>query len=174
MNISPETRVGELLQTYPQLEATLIEIAPAFEKLKNPILRKTVAKVATLEQAAKIGGLGVRELVCRLREAVGQAPEPPSLNVLQDTSAPKQQPLPEWFDEAKVRFDVDADTMLAVGQHPVGVLRQYAGQLAGGEIVRMRVGFFPAPLIELMRNNGMQVHSEEPRPGQFVIYFCRA
>ena len=175
MNITPETRVGELLDAYPQLEQTLIEIAPAFQRLRNPILRKTVAKVATLEQAAKIGGVSVRELVCRLREAAGQAPEPPSsLNVLQPNSLPKQQPLPEWFDESRVRFDVDADSLLAAGQHPVGILRQYSGQLQPGEIVRMRVGFFPAPLVELMRKNGMHVHTEEPHPGRFVVYFCRA
>ena len=31
-------------------------MSPAFEKLKNPILRKTVARVATLAQVAVVGG----------------------------------------------------------------------------------------------------------------------
>lgn len=70
--IHPETKVGALLDAYPELEAVLISIAPAFEKLRNPILRRTVAKVATLEQAARIGGVRVRDLVNQLRQAAGQ------------------------------------------------------------------------------------------------------
>ena len=44
--ISPKTKVLQLIETYPQLEDVLIEYAPAFKKLKNPVLRKTVAKIA--------------------------------------------------------------------------------------------------------------------------------
>jgi hypothetical protein len=68
-------KVGELLEAYPDLEATLIGLAPEFAKLRNPILRRTVAKVATLHQAARIGGLDVRELVRTLRAAAGQPVE---------------------------------------------------------------------------------------------------
>ena len=50
ITISPKTKVGELLDAYPELENVLMAMSPAFEKLKNPILRKTVAKVATLQQ----------------------------------------------------------------------------------------------------------------------------
>lgn len=42
--ITPETRVGELLDAYPQLEEALIRMAPAFAKPKNPLLRRTVAR----------------------------------------------------------------------------------------------------------------------------------
>ncbi len=67
--ITPDTKVGALLEAYPELEEHLIACAPAFAKLRNPLLRRTVAKVATLEQAARVGGIGVRDLVRRLREA---------------------------------------------------------------------------------------------------------
>lgn len=45
--ITPKTRVGELLEKYPELEETLMELAPAFQKLKNPVIRRTIGKVAT-------------------------------------------------------------------------------------------------------------------------------
>jgi len=54
------------------LEDILIEIAPAFKKLKNPVLRETIAKIAKLQQAASIGGIQTEELINRLRKAVGQ------------------------------------------------------------------------------------------------------
>ena len=50
ITISPKTKVGELLDAYPELEPVLMAMSPAFEKLKNPVLRKTVARVATLQQ----------------------------------------------------------------------------------------------------------------------------
>ena len=55
--ISPEMKVATLLKEYPSLEDTLYEIAPAFSKLRNPILRRTVAKATSLRQAAKVAGV---------------------------------------------------------------------------------------------------------------------
>ncbi|MCP4310925.1 MAG: DUF1858 domain-containing protein, partial [Bacteroidetes bacterium] len=34
--ITPKTRVGELLDAYPELEQVLMGLSPAFKKLKNP------------------------------------------------------------------------------------------------------------------------------------------
>ena len=65
--ITPKTRVGELLDTYPELEPVLMELSPAFKKLQNPVLRKTVAKVATLQQAASLGNIPVTEVINTLR-----------------------------------------------------------------------------------------------------------
>ena len=61
--ISPKTKVLQLIEAYPQLEDTLIDYVPAFRKLKNPILRNTVAKITTLQQAATIGNVKVEELI---------------------------------------------------------------------------------------------------------------
>jgi len=47
LEILPTVTVHKLLVAYPQLEEVLIGIAPPFKKLKNPILRRTIAKVAT-------------------------------------------------------------------------------------------------------------------------------
>jgi hypothetical protein len=50
IEITPATTVSDLLDTYPHLEETLIGIAPPFKKLRNPALRKSVSKVATISQ----------------------------------------------------------------------------------------------------------------------------
>ncbi|MBR9976721.1 MAG: DUF1858 domain-containing protein [Bacteroidetes bacterium] len=74
LEITPQTKVAELLEAHPQLEDVLIDMAPAFRKLKTPLLRRTIARVATLRQAAMTGDLPVSDVVGRLREAVGQPP----------------------------------------------------------------------------------------------------
>ena len=61
--IGPETTVGAMIEAYPELESVLVEMAPAFAKLRNPVVRRTVAKVATLEQAAKIGGISLQAMI---------------------------------------------------------------------------------------------------------------
>jgi len=42
-------KVGQLLEIYPEAESLLIEWVLAFKNLQDPVLRRTVAKIATLE-----------------------------------------------------------------------------------------------------------------------------
>ena len=85
--ITPDVRVAQLLEVYPELEAVLVSLSPTFQALKNPVLRRTVAKVATLRQVASVGGIGLGILINRLREAVGQEQQPTD-------AQPQQDPLP--------------------------------------------------------------------------------
>ena len=73
IEITPTTRVNDLLNLYPELEETLIDIAPPFKKLKNKFLRKSVAKVATLKHISSVGNVPLNELINKIREAVGQS-----------------------------------------------------------------------------------------------------
>ena len=57
LDINPSVTVHELLEEFPQLEEVLIGIAPPFKKLKNPFLRKTIAKVATIKHISSVGGV---------------------------------------------------------------------------------------------------------------------
>jgi hypothetical protein len=170
--ITPETKVGELLDAYPGIEETLIANVPAFVRLKNPILRKTVAKVTSLDQAARIAGVSVQDLVRKLREATGQPeppPEPPSLQVF---GQPSLSGPPAWLDESLVRYQIDADQMLETGVHPIGKVRQCVAASQPREIVKLTSGFRPVPLIESLRQSGAAVWSTEVEPGRHATYIC--
>jgi hypothetical protein len=164
--INPETKVGALLEAYPGIEEQLIAMAPEFARLKNPVLRKTVARVATLEQAAKVGGIPVRDLVRRLREAVGQE----AGEVAAAAAAPVNGKPPAWLREERVRFEIDADSMLKTGEHPIGKVRECVARLEAGEVVRLTSSFRPEPLLEVMRRGGNEVYSAETSPGRHVTY----
>jgi Domain of unknown function (DUF1858) len=80
LTIGPETTVGALLTAFPELEGVLIDMASAFAKLRNPVVRRTVAKVATLEQVATIGGVNLQGMIHKLRDAAGAGgPDVPNL-----------------------------------------------------------------------------------------------
>ena len=66
--ITPETKVATLLECFPELEEVLIGLAPPFKKLRNPVLRKSVAKVASLRQAAAVGRVPIEQMINLLRE----------------------------------------------------------------------------------------------------------
>jgi Domain of unknown function (DUF1858) len=154
--IAPETTVGALLDAYPKLESILVEMAPAFAKLRNPVVRRTVAKVATLEQAAKIGGISLQTMVLRLRILTGQsAPDLPVLQPRQDSDRDGAS----WLTAGRVVEEIDADAMLERGIHPIGKIREALGVLGPGEVVVLRSSFRPQPLIETLRRVGAAVHS---------------
>lgn len=165
--IGPETTVGTLLEEYPELESVLVEMAPAFAKLRNPVVRRTVAKVATLEQAAKIGGISLQAMILRLRDVTGQsAPDAPVLEPLQEPSRDDAS----WLTAGRVVEEIDADAMLERGVHPIGKIREAMGTLGPGEVVVLRSSFRPQPLIETLRRAGAAVHSSSEGATHFTWF----
>ena len=169
--ITPDTKVAALLDAYPELEPVLIEAAPAFRKLRNPVLRKTVAKVATLERAAGMAGLEPAALVRTLRKAVGQPVED------RDTAIAAVEPDAPgdvaWFDEARVTETIDADTMLAAGKVPLGAVLRAASELSAGDILRVTVEFKPVPLVETLQQQGFATHCRKVDGGPYELFVCR-
>lgn len=66
MDISLQTRIGTLLDSYPYLLDYLLEKSPKFSKLKNPLLRRTLAPFASIERAAALGNIEAEELLTGL------------------------------------------------------------------------------------------------------------
>ena len=63
MELSPKTKINELLARYPFLKDYLITLNPEFKMLDNAFLRKTVGKLATLGKAAMISGMDVKVII---------------------------------------------------------------------------------------------------------------
>jgi len=65
-NITKETKIGNLIKEYPYLKDFLISLSPKFEKLKSPMLFKTMASVATLEMISERGNFDISDLIHKL------------------------------------------------------------------------------------------------------------
>jgi hypothetical protein len=63
MKISPKTKINNLLKDYPFLLDFLIDLSPKFGKLKNPVMRRTVGRMANLGQVASLGDMLVDKLL---------------------------------------------------------------------------------------------------------------
>lgn len=163
--ITPKTKVFELLETYPELEEILIEIAPAFKKLKNPVLRKTVAKITSLQQAAAVGNIKAEELINRLRKEVGQE------TLEGETGSLYNYKKPSWFSENKISNSLNAAKMLAVGEHPVNQVMADLKKLEPGNIYLLKAPFLTAPIIDKATSLGMKHWIDQKSEDEFLIYF---
>lgn len=70
MELSPTTRLDDLLKEYPFLLDFLVNYRPEFQKLKNPLIRKIALRTASLETVASMGGMTIDQLISDLTEAI--------------------------------------------------------------------------------------------------------
>lgn len=142
--ITPKTKIYDLLESYPQLEDTLISSAPEFKKLKNPVLRRTITRITNISQAATIGGLNVEELVNRLRQQVGQS----SVTDIDETGIKYTTSQPDWYKDTAIVARIDIRDMLNRGEQPVHEVLSSVKKLNDGEILEITAPFIPAPLLD--------------------------
>ena len=62
LTLTPKTTVHTLLKEYPFLLDFLAEYHPEFKKLTNPVLRRTVGRMATLDTVAEQGNVPLNRL----------------------------------------------------------------------------------------------------------------
>jgi len=164
LTIQPDTTIEELLQVYPQLEALLVELAPDLAKLKNPVLRKAIGKVTTMQKVAELGQQSIGTVINRLRREVGQAER------FESAEGDK----PEWLRKGKIVRVLDARPMLEKGKHPVETVMQELPRLKNGQVYQLITSFYPGPLVEMAKSRGFRAWGREEEPNLFYNYFTVA
>lgn len=166
--ITPKTKIWDIIETYPQLEDKIIEYVPAFSKLKNPLLRRTIGKVATLQQASATGNMNINDLVGFLRKEIGQN----EINMQMENNQYNFNQ-PEWFSAEKVQEEFDVREMLERGEHPVNKVIDELKYLNDGDIYLMIVQFLPAPLIDKATAIGFKQWIDKKSETLYYIYFSK-
>lgn len=167
LDITPETRVGTLLDTYPDLDKELFDLSPAFKKLKNPVLRKTVAKVTTLRQAARVGNVSLAKVINTLRTAAGQS----KLSLDDDGEESSTEAQPDWFEQGAIKKSLDARPLIESGERPMEAVLAALEPLSEGEVLELITPFVPAPLIDMAKRKGVQVWYQQETPELIRTYF---
>ncbi|MFA6109645.1 MAG: DUF1858 domain-containing protein [Candidatus Latescibacterota bacterium] len=166
--ITPDTKVGELLARYPQLEEVLVAISPTYQALRNPVLRRTVAKVATLRQVAKVGNVPLGELIGRLRSEVGLEP---LADGPEESTA--EEARPPWASAGAVVRTLDARPLIESGGHPLPQVIADLATLEPGQVYELLTPFVPAPLIDVAKGKGFVAYSSHEGPGLVRTYLSR-
>ena len=176
MTIAPDTRIGDLLQEYPELLEVLADYAPAFAKLRNPLLRRVIGRMATLAQAASMGGVDLPELLQTLRKAAGEpasAPDEAATTLAQmPLSAATPEP-PQWLDETRVAARFDARPLHVEGRNPIAPILKAAQDVPVGHIFHLRNTFEPLPLYEVLGEQGLIPWARSHGPDDWDVFFYR-
>lgn len=168
IEITPSTKVNELLDAYPEIEETLIGIAPPFKKLKNKFLRKSVAKVATLKHIASVGDVPLNELINKLKEAVGQSK---TNDFYEDENYFSNKP--DWFSVDNISLSLDEDSLDDKHKMALVTILQQARKVKKGEIIELTTSFLPAPGIDRMKEKGYAVWTVKEGDNLIKSYFLK-
>lgn len=168
LEINPSTRVKDLLDAYPELEDTLIGIAPPFKKLKNPLLRKSVAKVATIKHISAVGGIPLNELIRKLQTATGQSVSDDSY---EDETYYSSRP--DWFLADRISVSINEEKLEDPDKMTLVSILEKAKDLKKGEIIELVTTFLPAPGIDTLKSKGYSVWTEKGEDGLIRSYFLK-
>jgi TusA-related sulfurtransferase len=167
MEVLMTTKIYDLLKEYPFLEEELIKINPKFKKLKNPVLKRTVARVASIKQAAVVGSMDAGELLNKIRVLVGQEP------IKLSTKEEKEEIAPTWIaNEPKVI--IDANELLDNEQNPLAASNKALKELNSGEILLIKSDFMPQPLIDEFKSKNLEVFSHQIDKDSYLTYILKS
>jgi len=169
--ITLETKIHDLLNDYEGMKEILIGINPKFKKLNNPVLRRTIGRVAGVRQAAIVGGMDPMDLLNQLRIAVGQEPTCEECPIKSDACLmPVPEPRPDWLGTGEPAIQINANALLDADKNPLAVVRKALKELDAGAYLLLVADFRPEPLIEEFIKDGYQIHVEETPAGLFHTY----
>ena len=155
MEITLNTKIYDLLKEYPFMEDKLIEINPKYKKLKNPILKRTLTKIASIKQAALVGGMDPVDLLNRIRKELNQPP----LKVKEAKTESKPEKIPDWVN-LKPKVEIDGNKILDEGKNPLAEINKLLKKLEKDDIVLLKTDFFPSPLIDELKKRGYEIFNK--------------
>jgi len=169
MEITSQSKLFDVLEAYPELESQIIKIAPPFQNLKNPVLRRTVGKIATLEKVAQIGGMDAGKLVNTLRRAVGQAEIAGETTTSFKVEIPRLENDPAWL-AGEPQFTVNGTELLQRGEVPLGRVNELLGKLEAGRYLLLVTNFEPSPIMEAMQKQNRTVFHKLADDAQHLTF----
>lgn len=165
-------KISEVLRRYPLLLDLLVDLTPAFAKLRNPLMRRVQARLVTVAQAAGIAGLDPAVLTRQLNQAAGITPPDgdasPAATGTRQTSTP-----PAWTDFAPLAETLDVRSMMDRGEEPFQSIMSAARLVPVGAVLRLKVGFEPLPLYDALGKQGFTHWAQQVVPGQWQADFLR-
>jgi hypothetical protein len=165
--ITPDMTVADIIARHPQAIELLAAQHSAFERLRNPLLRKAFSRLVTLRQAAAIAGVDLATLIDVLNGATG-----PALPAAEAAPSGPAGP-PEWLDEARVAARLDVRAAQRAGQEPLADILRAVRMLPPGGILALRNTFEPLPLYTLLGRRGFQAWARRLAADDWEIFFAQ-
>jgi len=169
-------RVSDVLARDEALLEVFVGHAPHFSKLRNRTMRRVMARLVTVEQAARMAGVPVNGLLTAINDALGvpvadrsaTPDEPAQPAAPPEAQAPVQTHPP---DAALVVLDVRAE--LRAGHEPFSAIMRAVGMMEQDEVLHLRTTFEPVPLFHVLAKRGFTHEVTEHGPEDWSVWFWR-
>ncbi len=169
--IRADDRVAAVLARDERLLEVLVAASPAFARLRDARARDTMARLVTVEQAARIAGVEAAALLERLNAALdGAAPAPAPR-----TPAAPAAALPAALAATPPARIVELDVRdeLRAGREPLRQILDAARALPPDGVLRLRATFEPAPLYAVLGKQGLAHWTEPLGADDWRVWFYR-
>ena len=175
--VAATDRVSDVLARDEGLVEVFVRRSPHFTKLRNRTMRRIMARLVTVEDAARIAGVDASALVGELNAALGFAVAPTDVvPATSGESAPwsggamETGGLPVHPSRANV-VEVDVREDLRAGREPFSKIMAAVREVGTGDVLRLRATFEPVPLYTVLGKRGFLHEAREEGPEDWSIWF---
>jgi len=184
MKVTGEMKIKEVLMINERMIEAFVWLAPEFERLRNPTLRRLMSGRVTVSQAARVGHVPLSEALYVLNLTAGgdvqqlhrELDELPTDAFRHTPDNPPRKPrelLGLDDTDSRIRF-VDVMHQAECNQDPRPAIMHGLTELRNSnEVLLVRHPFDPIPLRDLFARRGFASWAEERRPFEWYIYFYR-
>lgn len=151
MRIDENTKISKIINDKPEAIDTIVSLSKHFEKLRIPILRKTLASRVTIKQAAKIGGVSINDFFIKL-SPLGFTYETSKTNHT-DSKIEEEALKINSFEDGKVE-ELDVRSILKQNKDPFNIIMDSLKKLPEGYSLNVINTFEPIPLINILSKKG--------------------
>lgn len=162
-------RVRDVIARDARLIDLFVSFSPHFERLRNPVMRRVVAGMVTIEQAATIAGVPTATVLDTLNAALGVAP------AAQTDASETKETRPSTMHRHpsdRIVAEVDVREDLRAGREPFSRIMS-AVRTVGDDLLRIRATFEPVPLVSVLAQRGLECETEEHAPDDWSLWAWR-
>jgi uncharacterized protein (DUF2249 family) len=170
--ITPSDRVSDVLARDEALVEVFVRHAPHFDKLRNHAMRRVMARLITVEQAARTANVPTARLVHDLNAAIGLSGES-SAGALKTPSSSSASASQASHPENATVVELDVREDLRSGREPFSRIMGAVGALRDDEVLHLRAIFEPVPLFTVLGKRGFAHESRAHASDDWSVWFWR-
>ena len=171
--IGAADRVSDVLARDESLVDVFVRHSPHFEKLRNRRLRRVMAALVTVEQAARVAGVALDVLLRDLNGALAgdAAAEAMHDAAIRATDAVSSVPAPAKRPVALPTVELDLREDMRAGREPFSRIMAAVHALGDDRALRLRTIFEPVPLFAVLARRGFLYESRQDAPDDWSVWF---
>lgn len=187
-------RASDRLQDVFERDERLVDVlaghSPQLAKLRHSPMRRIMARVTTVEQAARLCGVSAASLVRDLNKALNIASSSDDSGGIQDdapqanskgsfkqvvpSAVPDRNTMPSLTATLTPTIELDVRDDLRNGREPFSRIMTTVAALGDVDVLHLRTTFEPVPLFAVMDRRGFAHHAEQHDPGDWSVWFYRS